>query len=187
MELKKIQEIVKNTLSEKRYYHSCCVMEKCEELAKIYNIDVDTAKKVGIVHDIAKEMSEEEKLKYARENNIQVDFVERRYVGLLHAKIGADIAMKRFDFNEEMCRAIRFHTTAGTDMDILAKILYVADAISKDRTWDDIEIVEKMARNNINEAVIYLLDMDLSEKIDKRKMIQVDSVLARNKIIDELD
>ena len=38
MDYDNIKEIVKNTLSEERYYHSICVAKKCKELAKIYNI-----------------------------------------------------------------------------------------------------------------------------------------------------
>ena len=68
MELHEIQEIVKKRLSEKRYHHSVCVMERCEELANIFNIDLDIAKKIGIAHDIAKELTAEEKLEYVEKN-----------------------------------------------------------------------------------------------------------------------
>ncbi len=129
METAEIETIVKNTLSEKRYYHSVCVMQKCEELAEIYGVDKETARKVGLVHDIAKEMSEEEKLAYAKENQLAVNEVEQKHVGLLHAKIGADIAKKKFGFTEEMGKAICYHTTGGKNMSMLDKILFVSDAI----------------------------------------------------------
>ena len=128
MTISEIEQIVKKTLSEKRYYHSLCVMEKCEEYAEIYRIDIETAKKVGLAHDIAKEMPDDEKMNYARENGLSVIDVEQRHTGLLHAKIGADIAKKRFGFTEKMCKAIRMHTTGGQDMELLDKILFVADA-----------------------------------------------------------
>ena len=78
MNLKDIEKIVKGTLSDKRFYHSVCVMNKCAELAKKYNIDIETAKKVGLAHDIAKEMTTEEKLAYISANNIKVEDVEVR-------------------------------------------------------------------------------------------------------------
>ena len=67
MKLENIQEIVKQRLSEKTYYHSICVMEWCEELAIQFKIDIDTAKKIGIAHDIAKEISSEDKIRYIEE------------------------------------------------------------------------------------------------------------------------
>ena len=48
MELKEIQEYVKEQLSEKRYNHSVGVMERSEELAKMYGADVETAKIAGL-------------------------------------------------------------------------------------------------------------------------------------------
>ena len=50
MDYDNIKEIVKNTLSEERYYHSICVAKKCKELAKIYNIDEREAILVGIAN-----------------------------------------------------------------------------------------------------------------------------------------
>ena len=131
MDIAKIQEYVKQNLSEKRYYHSICVMERCAELAKHYGEDIEEAKKVGLAHDIAKEIKEKEKLKYAKENGLEIDSIEWEKPGLLHGKIGADIAKKKFKFNKKMCQAIKYHTTGGSKMTMLDKILYVSDAIRK--------------------------------------------------------
>ena len=84
MDLDDIQKEIKNRLSEKRYYHSTCVMERCEELAKKFGVDIEIAKKVGISHDIAKELTDEEKIKYCEENNIEIDEIERKNISLLH-------------------------------------------------------------------------------------------------------
>ena len=137
MELKEIQEYVKKQLSEKRYNHSVGVMERSEELAKMYGADVEIAKKIGIAHDVAKEISEEDKLKYVKDNNIEIDEVERENTPLLHAKIGKDIAIKKFGFSESMGQAIANHTTGNKNMDIYSKILFIADRTSKDRNFED--------------------------------------------------
>ena len=142
MELKEIQEYVKKQLSEKRYNHSIGVMERSEELAKMYGADVEIAKKIGIAHDVAKEISEEDKLKYVKDNNIEIDEVERENTPLLHAKIGKDIAIKKFGFSESMGQAIANHTTGNKDMDIYSKILFIADRTSKERNFDDIEYIK---------------------------------------------
>ena len=158
MELKEIQEYVKKQLSEKRYNHSVGVMERSEELAKMYGADVEIAKKIGIAHDVAKEISEEDKLKYVKDNNIEIDEVERENTPLLHAKIGKDIAIKKFGFSESMGQAIANHTTGNKDMDIYSKILFIADRTSKERNFDDIEYIINLAKKDINEAVLYILD-----------------------------
>ena len=63
----KVYEIVKSKLSEKRFYHSVCTMERCVEYAKIYGIDEEVAKLVGIAHDIVKETPKDVCLKVSLE------------------------------------------------------------------------------------------------------------------------
>ena len=84
-----IKEELKQILSEKRYIHSIGVMEMAMELAQIYNIDIETAQIAGLLHDNAKEMTDDEMLQYVKENNIQISETEKNSVKLLHGKIGA--------------------------------------------------------------------------------------------------
>ena len=92
--IENIQAELKTILSEKRYKHSIGVMKKAEELAKQYGIDEYIAALTGLAHDIAKEISNVEKIDYCKEHQIEIDDVEIHNVGLLHAKIGADMTKK---------------------------------------------------------------------------------------------
>ena len=139
MEIEKIIKIVESRLSEKRFHHSKCVMERCEQIAKQVKYDVEIAKQVGIAHDIAKEIPNEEKLEYVKKNKIEIDEIELNNPTLLHAKIGADISIKEFGFSEDMAKAIRAHTTGIENMSILDKILFIADRTSCERGFPDIE------------------------------------------------
>lgn len=171
MKLSDIQKEVKKTLSKKRYYHSKCVMNMCVKLAKIYNADIEEAKKVGISHDIAKEMSIQEQEEYIKNNNILIDEIEKRVPKLLHAKIGADIALKKFKFNSEMVDAIKYHTTAKPNMCILTKILYIADWIGLDRDFEDVKYIRKLAKKDIDEAIIYSISKTITEKEEKNELV----------------
>ena len=186
MELNEIQEIVKKRLSEKRYYHSICVMERCEELAKKFNVDLDTAKKVGIAHDVAKELTAEEKLEYVNKNNIDIDEIEKETTGLLHAKIGADIGIKEFGFAKEMADSIRAHTTGLPDMTLLSKILFIADRTSKERNFPDIELLNNILEKNIDEAVLYIIDKKIQLQIQKKQTMHPNSIIARNEILNKI-
>lgn len=187
--LQKINQDIKEKLSEKRYNHSVGVMKKAEELAKIYNVDVNKAKLVGLSHDIGKELSKEEKLQYAKDNNIEIDDIEKVNVGLLHGKIGADICKKRYGFTKDMQDAIKYHTTGNRDMDLLSKILFVADKIEDGRSYkneqkmQDLERMREIAKENIDEAVLYSIDASLVFTIQKRELIHPDSIATRNAIL----
>lgn len=183
--LKIIDEDIKEILSEKRYNHSKGVMKKAEELAIRYNVDVEKAKIVGLAHDIAKELTKEEKLKYVEENDIQIDNVESVNIELLHGKIGADICKKKYGFTQDMQDAIKYHTTGNIDMDDLAKVIYIADKTEDGRTFEDLEHAKTLANKSIDEALIYIIDVSLIRTIEKRRLIHPDSIYLRNKLINE--
>ena len=182
-DIEKILEDVKNTLSEKRYIHSIGVMKQAKYLAKKYGQDVEIAKAVGIAHDIAKELTEEEKIKYVEENKIKIDEIEKINIGLLHAKIGADICKKKYNFTEEMQNAIKYHTTGNENMDTLAKIIFVADKTEENRKYDDLQTVQKLADEDLDKCILYILDYMLVDNVKKQKTIHPDSIKIRNKIL----
>lgn len=183
MELESIIEILKNKLSEKRFYHSVCVMEMCVKLATYYNVDVNKAKLVGIAHDIAKEMTPEQKINYCKKNKLHIDDIEISTPSLLHAKIGADICKKEFGFSKEMCKAISLHTTGGENMDMLTKILFVSDAIGLDRTYSSVEYARNLAFKNLDECIRFILDFTIEDCIKKNKSIHINTIFARNYLI----
>ena len=181
--IERIQADLKTILSEKRYNHSLGVMKKAEELAKQYGEDPNIAALVGLAHDIGKEIPNEEKLRYVKENNIKIDEVEEYNVGLLHDKIGADITKKKYNFTEDMQKAIKYHTVADPNMNLLAKIIFVADKIEENRSYEKVEELRKMAEINIDNCIIEILNYTIKENIDKGRLVHPNSVLTRNKLL----
>ena len=183
--IEKILKDIKSILSEKRYIHSIGVMKQAEYLAKKYGQDIEIAKVVGIAHDIAKELTEEEKIKYVEENKIEIDEIEKINIGLLHAKIGADICKKKYNFTEDMKNAIKYHTTGNENMDTLAKIIFVADKTEENRKYEDLQTVQKLADEDLDKCMLYILDYMLVDNVKKQKLIHPDSIGIRNKILTE--
>ena len=183
--IEKIQADLKEILSERRYTHSVGVMEMAGELAKIYSVDIKTAKIAGLLHDNAKEMSEEEMLEYVDKNNIKINEFEKHNIKILHGKIGADIAKKKYGVSEQIQRSIEYHTTTNPNMDILAKIVYISDKIELTRKSDsyDIEQEREMAKHDLDETVLLIIDNTTKHLIDCGKLIAVESIETRNKIM----
>lgn len=182
-------EIIKNDLkeilSEKRYLHSIGVMEMAEKLAYMYGVDAKTAKIAGLLHDIAKEMTPEEMLNYIEDNNIEIDEVERINTPILHGKIGADIAKKKYGVNEQIQKAIEYHTTTSPNMDKLAKIIYVSDKIELNRKSEDYDIdyERNLAQEDLDATVIYIIESNIKSLIKKGKLIHPKSIETRNKLL----
>lgn len=183
MNIDEIIEYVKSILSEKRFYHSMCVMERAEELAEIYGADKEKAKICGILHDLAKEMKKPELLEYARKNNIEVNEIEERSPGLLHGKVAGHMAKEKYDIDEEMVEAISYHTTGKENMKLLTKIIYIADAVGKDRKYENVPELYEMSKKDLDEACLMLMDWTILEKIEEKKMLHESTIKARNYII----
>lgn len=183
----KIKEDLKNTLSERRYIHSLGVMEMAVELAKIYNVDEKKAELAGLLHDNAKEMTPEELLKYVDDNNIKISEVERINTKILHGKVGADIAKKKYGVSKEIQEAIEYHTTTNPNMTTLDKIVFVADKIELNRksATYDIESERELAKKDLDGAVIFIINSNITSLIQNDKLINEESINTRNKLIIE--
>ena len=183
--IEQIKKELKNMLSEKRYIHSIGVMEMASELAKIYNVDIEMAQIAGLLHDNAKEMTDEEMLQYVKENNIKISETEKNSIQLLHGKIGADIAKKKYGVSEQIAKAIEYHTTTNPNMDTLAKIIYVSDKIELNRKTEkyDIEAERKLEKENLNKAMLLIIN-DVTKYLRAQdKLIALESIETRNKLL----
>ena len=185
MEYEEIENDVKSVLSEYRFTHSLGVAKKAVELAKIYGVQEETAKKVGIAHDIAKEMTDQEMIEYAKANNIRIDEIETVRPSLLHGKIGADIAAKKYGFTEDMLNAIKWHTTGRKNMSMLEKIIYVADKTEENRkgTRFNLEKSRELSTQNIDETLIFLMNEFITNNVKNEWLIHPETINARNELL----
>ena len=157
---------------------------KCAvELAKIYGENEEEAEFAGLIHDIAKEMPKDEIKEYVKSHNIEVDEVEEKRVGLLHAKIGANIAKEEYGASEKIVNAIKYHTTGNVDMDMFAKIIFVADKIEENRHYDGVEERRVIAKENLDKVIIAVLDDATKGSIEEGKLIHPESINVRNKLL----
>lgn len=184
--LQEINKDAKQILSEKRYIHSVGVMKKAEELAKKYGIDVNKARLTGLAHDIAKEMSKEEMLKYIKEHDSEIDEFEAEHMGLLHGKIGAEYCKEKYDFSEDMQKAIKYHTTGKPEMDDLAKIIFIADKTEEGRTHIDFEKVAEKEEEGLNSLLLYVLNNSILYIMKKEKTMHLDTVITRNYFLSQI-
>ena len=183
MELEKISEELKGILTEKRYIHSLGTMKKARELAILCGEDKEKAAFAGLIHDIAKEMSKEEILEYVKEHNIEMDEIEEQQLGLIHAKLGASIAKEKYNADEEVQKAILYHTTGNIKMDRFAKIIYLADKLEENRKYEGVEELRKIAQTNLDKAILITIDFVLEKSIKLKRLIHPNTIELRNHII----
>ena len=158
-DVRKLTKAMEETLSGKRFQHTLGVAYTAAAMAMKYDVDVKKALIAGLLHDCAKCMSDEKLLKLSEKENIEVTDVERRNPYLLHAKVGAMLASKEYDIDdEEILDAITFHTTGRPGMTDLDKIVFVADYIEPGRDKaPNLAKVRKLAFEDLDGAVRRIL------------------------------
>ena len=133
-DISKIKKELAKELDSKRYEHTLGVAYTAACLAMRYDCDINRAYLAGLLHDCAKCMSHDERLHYCEKHDIEITDIEKQNPALLHAKVGAEMCRRKYDIkDEEICSAVRFHTTGRPGMTILEKIIFIADYLEPHR------------------------------------------------------
>lgn len=158
MDIKTIKEELKKTLSQKRYNHSILVAEEAKKLAKHYHINEEKAYLAGLIHDIAKELTEDENIYWIKKGKLSKNLENKENLNIKHADIGAVIAKEKYNLDDDICNAIKYHTIGNKNMDLLAKIIYIADKIGREKIPEALIPVKKLAYQDIDKALLYCLE-----------------------------
>lgn len=168
-DLKLLQKQMKEELLEDRYEHTLGVMYTAEALAMRYGVDMTKAAVAGLLHDCAKCIPNNQKIKLCKKHNLEISEMEKKNPSLLHAKLGAYMAKKVYGVSdEEVISAIRWHTTGKPDMSMLDIIIYMADYIEPNRDKaPNLKEIRKLCFENIEEALYEVLKSTLNYLEDR--------------------
>lgn len=159
----KIRRKLMTELDTERYEHTLGVMYTAASMAMRYDEDVEKALLAGLLHDCAKCISGENKIKLCNKYHLSVSEVEKKNPSLLHAKLGAFLAAKKYHIKDkDVINAIASHTTGCPNMTLLDKIIYIADYIEPGRKeLPNMAEVRKLAFTDINKCLYRILEDSL--------------------------
>lgn len=182
-----LRRLLRERLVEKRYIHSLNVADSARELAIKYGADEEKAYFAGLVHDIMKNASEEEQLQIMEKGGIILSRTEKENKKLWHAMAGeCYLRIEKGITDEDILNAVRYHTTGRAGMSLLEKVVYIADYISVERDYDDVDVMRELSINKgLDEAALYALKFSFKSLSKKEKLIHTDSVEYYNELIIE--
>lgn len=182
-----IEKYLKSKLTPERYTHVLSVRELALDLAEKYGADLRKVNLAALLHDCAKWMKNSEQYETAASREIQLDEVERQNPSLLHALIGVEFAVSRFDVEDpEILNAIRIHTTGSGKMTLIDKILYVADFAEPKRDHAEAHAVRALAYQDLNEAVFEVSRYKIEHLLAKGVLIHPSTIDAYNSGLQEI-
>ena len=183
----KILCYINENLSEKRYMHSLNVADEAVRLAKKYGADTEKAYLAGVAHDMVKELHrdllEEKLIKYNRR-----DLLDEYPYPLLHGPAAAVILQNEFFVTDtEILESVHYHTTGKENMNLLTKIIYLADFIEPGRKFQGVEKVREAVERSLDEAIIISSGMVIIHTVRKGKSVHIDTINARNYLLENFN
>lgn len=186
--ISKFYELAEKTLSERRFIHSKNVAYSATLLAKKYGEDPLKAETAGILHDITKEFNPEKQLQIIRTGGIILDDILEKTPKLYHAVSGMVYARDTLGITDEgILNAIRTHTTGAANMPLLSKIIFIADFISEERDYPDVDIMRRESEKSLEDGMRYALKYVISDLLQKGRTVHPDALSAYNEVVLELN
>lgn len=159
---KLIEGIEMSLMYHPRYKHSKRLEQMALHLNKIHHLGIeeDAIKLSALLHDVSKNLSDEENLKIMKDNmgdNIDEDLL--KCPSIWHAFSGKYIAQNNYHIiNEDILNAICYHTTGRPQMSNLEKVIFLSDYIEVGRVGLCFEAVREIAEKDINEAIVKMYE-----------------------------
>ena len=185
-DIEEYKRIIKNRMSKKRYIHSINVAKAGIQLAEKYGGDVEKIKVAGVLHDITKEMPYDEQLKIIQSGGIILDSVQQFSPKTWHAISGSAFVKKELNIMDtDILNAIRYHTSGRAGMNLLEKIIFVADFIGEERDYKGVEIMRAKAKRSLEEAMLYGVSFSIQDLTQRQCAIDRNTLELYNELIIE--
>ncbi len=176
-------DIIRGRLTPRRFEHSLAVAKQAECLAKKYGADPEKARVAGLLHDILKDTDGDSQLQIFKDFGILLDAVEEKAPKLWHAHAGAVFLERVLGItDEEILKAVRYHTTARAGMSLLETVLYLADFTSADRDYPDVDVMRELTERDLDAAMRYAVAYTIDDLKEQGRPVHPDTLACYKEI-----
>lgn len=179
-----LEQVVVSLLKPSRVAHVLGCRQTAVELAKRYGADETDAARAALLHDITKALDGPLQLTLARAHGIILDEFSEKHPKTLHALTGSWIAEHIFGENKAVVEAIRWHTTGKANMNLLEKIIYVADYMEPNRDFPGVDSLRELAWRDITQATRMGLEFTLAHLKNQGSAVSPESRQALQHLMD---
>ena len=182
--LEKLETLAKETLSEKRFYHTRCVVKQAKKLAALYGCDEQKAMAAAWLHDICKEMPREEQLQWLTKYGIILDGIQKSQPKTWHGMAACGLIKYQLGIDDpELLHAVRYHTTACGQMTRFDEVIYLADLTSDDRDYPDVDRMRRLAESGLQVAMREAMRFAVGDLVERSLGISRETFEAYNAYI----
>lgn len=176
-----VENYLRENLTPEKYDHSYRVAEYACQLARIYGVDEQQVYLASLLHDVTKCWGKKRQLAYLQKKRYKLSSEDKQAPQIYHQITGALFAGDKFCVRDRMIlQAIKCHTTGRERMTDLDKILFLADSIEPARVYDGVEDMRRVAKENLDRAVLMNFDRSIVYIVKKGFFLHPQTVAARN-------
>lgn len=184
MEVKELEALVKERLSKKRCRHVFNVRDSALLLARCHKGNTARVEVAALLHDITKEEPRDKQLQTIVKSGIILNTIVANSPQLYHAVTGSLYAQSVLGIQDgEVLDAIRYHTTGRAGMSRTEKIVYLADAISADRSYKGVELFRRLALQSLDAAMLAVLQHTLRYLVKDGALVPEETLDAYNQYV----
>lgn len=169
-------------VSPRRFWHCRQVADLAGSLARRWDLDVDCARRAGLLHDICRENRHQWPDMAAAEGIVLPDWAGTEAV-YLHGPLAAALARREFGLPAAWCHAIAGHTTGHPGMAHEEMLLYVADHACVGRRGPEVARWRELAHEDLELACSEMLGHLLGSLLTQGRPLWPPTVLARNDLL----
>ena len=158
---KQLEEVVVGLLKPSRVAHVLGCRDEAVKLAKFWGADANDAARAALLHDVTKALDGPLQLELCRCYGVPLDSFSVENPKTLHALTGSLVAQRIFGESEAVVNAICSHTTGKANMNLLEKIIYVADYMEPNRDFPGVDQLRTLAYSNMDAALRCGLEMTM--------------------------
>lgn len=154
-----IRSQLQKRLKPHRYEHTLGVSYTAVCLAMRYGGNLKQAELAGLLHDCARQYKAGEMITQCEKYKIEISEAEHQNPLLLHAKLGAEMAVSEYHVeDQEIASAVRYHTTGRPGMTLLEKIIYLADYIEPRRDQaPNLDDIRRLAFQDLDNCIYQVM------------------------------
>ncbi|MHB9112171.1 MAG: bis(5'-nucleosyl)-tetraphosphatase (symmetrical) YqeK [Thermoleophilia bacterium] len=183
---KRLKNWLQVRVSDGRYIHSVSVMEAATELARHHGVDPMPLRQAALLHDCAREYSNEELVASAEEWQLPVREVDRRSPVLLHGKLAVVIAEREFGLDDPaVLSAVRWHTAGHPEMTLSDKLFYLADVTEPTCHYAWVAGLRALAHEDVDQAVLMAIGINTDHLDRTGRTVDPDTYDLRDLLLED--
>lgn len=161
LSIEALEKTVASLLKPSRVNHVLGCRDTAVALARHWGANETDAARAGLLHDITKALDGPAQLTLCNAYGIVLGEFSKKNYKVLHALTGSLVADRIFGENEAVVNAIASHTTGKAYMNLLEKIIYVADYMEPNRNFPGVEELRELAYKDLDSALKLGLEMTI--------------------------